>query len=479
MTLAGGSFSELDERARTVAEGILSMPKEDPVLVVSHLDADGLSSGSIITCALLGAGFAPHQRVVKQLDPDTIKEVASTAYRNVIFTDMGSGQKSMMGVLEGKSIFIMDHHQPEQGYPNPNEMNAHLFGFDGSNDISASGTSFLVARKMSESNSSLAQLALVGALGDLQDKGERGTLIGINAKIAEDAEKAGALIIKKGLKLYGFESRPLVKCLEYTMDPYLPGLSGDEGACFKLIKNLGIDPRRPDGTWKPISDLSKDDLKVVISGMIKYLISQGLSSRDAESIVGVIYAFPNESPDSPLRDAREFASSINACGRLGKYGLGIAICMGDRDRALAEMKSTLADYRKTISRHLGWLEKTKEAVKILPGLQVIYGGSTVDDKIIGTLVSIAFSIKPFTNDKPIIGFSNASGVVKVSGRGTVDLVRRGLNLGVLMKETSEKLGGAGGGHNIAAGAQIPAGKEEEFISLAESALAKMVTGVKL
>ncbi len=479
MAFAGGSYSALDERAQAIAEAILSIPKDDPILVVSHLDADGLSSGSIITHALLGAGFSPHHRVVKQLDPEVVKEVASTGYRHVIFTDMGSGQKPMLKELEGKSVFVIDHHQAEQCAPDPNEINAHLFGFDGSNDISASGTAFLVARKMSESNNSLARLALVGALGDLQDKGERGTFTGINAKIAEDAEKAGMLIIKKGLKLYGFESRPLVKCLEYTMEPYLPGLSGDEGACFKFVKSLGIDPRRPDGSWKPISDLSKDDLKVVISGMIKYLISQGLSSRDAESIVGVIYAFPNEAPDSPLRDAREFASSINACGRLGKYGLGIAICLGDRDHALAELKSTLTEYRKTISRHLGWLEKTKEAVKILPNLQVIYGGDTIDDKIIGTIVSIAFSMKPFTNDKPIMGLSNASGVVKVSGRGTVDLVRRGLNLGVLMRETAEKVGGTGGGHNIAAGAQIPLGKEEEFISLADAALSKMVTGVKL
>lgn len=479
MSFSGGSFSALDERARSVAEHILSISKEDPVLVVSHLDADGLSSGSIMTSALLNSGFIPHHRVVKQLDPSVVKEVGSTGYKTVILTDMGSGQRAMLKPLEGKSVVIVDHHQPEPGEAFPNEMNAHLFGFDGSSDISASGTAFLVARKMSQDNAPLAQLALVGAFGDLQDKGERSTLTGINAKIAEDAEKAGFLIVKKGLKLYGFESRPLIKCLEYTMDPYLPGLSGDEGACFKLIKSLGIDPRRPDGTWKAIADLTKDDQKVIISGMIKYLISQGLGSRDAESIVGVIYAFPNEAADSPLRDAREFASSINACGRLGKYGLGIALCLGDREKALADMKSALSEYRKTISGYIGWLEKSNDAVKVMPNLQVIYGGSAIDEKIIGTLVSIAFSVKPFTNDKPIIGFSNASGAVKVSGRGNVELVRRGLNLGTLMKEVSEKLGGAGGGHNVAAGATIPAGKEDEFASLADAALAKMVSGVKL
>jgi single-stranded-DNA-specific exonuclease len=112
-------------------------------------------------------------------------------------------------------------------------------------------------------------------------------------------------------------------------------------------------------------------------------------------------------------------------------------------------------------------------------VQAIYGGTTVDDKMIGTLTSVAFSVKPFTNDKPILGFAKSENVVKVSGRGTPDLVRRGLNLGAIMKEASEKLGGAGGGHTIAAGAQIPVGKEDEFLAIAEELIAKTVSGVKL
>ncbi|MDD1776369.1 MAG: DHH family phosphoesterase [Candidatus Methanomethylicus sp.] len=481
MSLSGGSFADFEEKARLAASQLLSIKPDESLLLISHLDADGLSAGSIMMAALLKAGKSPHLRIVKQLDESVIKDISQLRPRFAVFTDMGSGQKSMLGKMDGTTPVIIDHHQPEKmdkdlGFM---EVNAHLCGFDGSSDISASGTAFRVALKMDPYNALLAPLALVGALGDLQDKGERSTLTGINAMIAEEAEKAGLLGIKKGLKLYGFESRPLIKCMEYTLDPFLPGLSGDEGACFKLIKSIGIDPRRPDGSWKLVSDLSKEDLKQVINGVIKYLISQGLSSREAESIVGAIYVFTKEDADTPLRDAREFASSINACGRLGKYGLGISICLGDRSRALTEMKEVLQEYRKSISGYLNWLSTNKDATKILPHVQAIYGGTAIDDKIIGTLASIAFSIKPFSNDKPIIGFANSDNVVKVSARGTADLVRRGLNLGAIMKEASEKFGGAGGGHTIAAGAQIPLGKEDEFLRMVDEQISKTVSGVKL
>jgi len=443
------------------------------------LDADGLSAGSIMLQALLNRGVSPMMRIVKQLDMDVVEEILKCSHRVIIFTDLGSSQKSLLKRIEGKELVVVDHHQPEQVELKMLELNPHLFGLDGSSELAAAGTAYILAVKMDERNKYLANLAIVGALGDIQDKGDRSTLVGINAKIAEDAEKAGILTVKKGLKLYGFESRPLVQCMEYTLDPFLPGLSGDEGACYKFIKDLGIDPRRPDGSWKSIANLTREEQRTVINGVIKYLISHGLTSREAESIVGAIYIFPGESPDGPLRDAREFSSSINACGRLGHYGLGISICLGDRERALAELKEVSQEYKRTISGCLKWIGDNKGAIRILPHVQAIYGGTQIDDKIIGTIVSIAFNTKPFTTNKPIVGFASVAGVVKVSARGTQDLVKRGLNLGKVMKEASEKLGGTGGGHNIAAGAQIPVGKEDEFLDSADEIFAKTVVGVKL
>lgn len=481
----------LEERSIEVAGELSSIPSGEPVLVVTHLDADGITSGSIIAAALLRSGASPHIRVVKQLDAAALEEISPIKVRHVVFADMGSGQKPMLKKFrhDGLRLYIIDHHQPppeemsakatagaEDGIV---EINPHLFGFDGSNEISASGVAFLVAKKMSSENSALAPLAIVGALGDMQDKGERGALMGLNAAIAEDAQRQGLIIAKKGLKLYGFESRPLVKCLEYTLNPYLPGLSGDEGASFKFLKNIGVEPRKPDGSWRSISDLSSDELKLVTNGLIRYLISQGLSSQEAESVIGVTYAIPGEPEDSPLRDAREYASSVNACGRLGKYGLGVAICMGDRNAAMIELKALLAEYRKAISGYLKWLEGNPSAIRAMNSIQAIIAGSNIDDRMIGTIISIAFSMKPFTRSRPIFGLSNSDGVVKVSARGTPELVRRGLDLGAAIREASERVGGIGGGHNIAAGGQIPIGKEEEFLSIVDGIVTRMIGSVKL
>ena len=57
--------------------------------------------------------------------------------------------------------------------------------------------------------------------------------------------------------------------------------------------------------------------------------------------------------------------------------------------------------------------------------------------------------------------------IKVSARGTEELIEKGLNLSLAMKKAASELNGIGGGHNIAAGATIPKGKEEEFLDLLE------------
>lgn len=479
MSLQGVASTSFLERARDVADSLSRVSRDEEMLVVTHLDADGLSAGSIMLQTLIGMGFTAMVRVIKQLDEGAVSEINASPQKHVIFTDLGSGQKKLLSGINGKRIFLVDHHQPEAGGEGFVELNPHPCGIDGSKEISAAGTAYILSTSIDPANRCMAKLAIVGALGDLQDKGERGTLTGINAKIVEEAEKAGVLTVKKGLRLYGFESRPLVKCMEYTLDPCLPGLSGDEGACYKLIKDLGIDPRKPDGSWKSVADLSKEELKSVINGLIKYLVSHGLTSREAESVVGVVYVFTDEGADGPLRDAREFASSINACGRLGKYGLGVSICCGDRKAALTELKEVLATYKRTISGYLNWLQSNPKAVKVLPHVQALLAGDAIDDKMIGTVISIAMSNKPFSTDKPIMGFANSSGVSKISGRGTPDLVRRGLNLGKIMKEAAERHGGTGGGHDIAAGAQVPLGSEDAFLSSADELVKKTVTGVLL
>ena len=79
------------------------------------------------------------------------------------------------------------------------------------------------------------------------------------------------------------------------------------------------------------------------------------------------------------------------------------------------------------------------------------------------------------SDRPLIAFADSqdgTNTVKVSARGTRDMVRSGVDLSIAMRMASEKVGGVGGGHNIAAGATIPEGKKKEFLSMINDIIAR-------
>jgi len=71
-------------------------------------------------------------------------------------------------------------------------------------------------------------------------------------------------------------------------------------------------------------------------------------------------------------------------------------------------------------------------------------------------------------------------LTKVSLRATEQMLSRGVDLQVAATAASERFGGAGGGHRIAAGAFIPRESEHEFIQHVNELLAgqctKKVTG---
>ena len=74
----------------------------------------------------------------------------------------------------------------------------------------------------------------------------------------------------------------------------------------------------------------------------------------------------------------------------------------------------------------------------------------------------------------IPAFAMADDGVKVSARADKSLGERGLDLSRIMSEASEKVGGYGGGHNVAAGATIPPSKKEEFLDIVEDIVSSQI-----
>jgi RecJ-like exonuclease len=75
-----------------------------------------------------------------------------------------------------------------------------------------------------------------------------------------------------------------------------------------------------------------------------------------------------------------------------------------------------------------------------------------------------------------VGFADKSkDEVKASARATQILVDKGLDLSVVINNAAKSVDGTGGGHNIAAGATIPKGKEEMFLHHFEQEVKKQLS----
>ncbi|MEM4246216.1 MAG: DHH family phosphoesterase, partial [Candidatus Bathyarchaeia archaeon] len=228
----------LIDRARLLGERI----REDAAkglrfLILSHFDADGLAAAGIMARTLLRLGAAFHVRILKELNEETLEGVSSIPYERIIFSELGSGYLDLISASHGLgSVYIIDHH-PVLGDPSlfSNHFNPNLFGYDGAKELSGSGSVYLVSREISSGNVDLSPLAVVGALGDVQDKNERRELTSLNAEIVQEAREAGYLKAEPDLIFYGRETRPVYKALANTTNPFLPGLSGREDNCLSLL----------------------------------------------------------------------------------------------------------------------------------------------------------------------------------------------------------------------------------------------------
>ena len=476
---------QIDRFLTSAAEAskiILETVRKDGFIhVFSHLDADGVAAAGVMGKTLFRLGAKFRIRITQQLDEKIIGEIVADKPALVILTDFGSGYLDLLNEkIPNFKALILDHHQVNGESTNPNfiQVNPHMFGIDGASDVSGSGVAYFVAKAVAAGNVDLAPVALVGALGDMQDKYDQRKLCSLNEIIVDDGVAAGLLKVEKDLTFFGRETRPLYKMLATTTNPFIPGLSGEEDKALAFLDSLGI-PIKQGDKWRALCDLTDDERKRLCSALADHLLSKGLH-MEVDNLIGYIYILTKEEPNTALRDAREFAVVLNSTGRMDRPSLGIAICMGDRKAALEEANKILEDYRRSISKYLGWVSEKHERLRELQNIYVIYGEDFINEKIIGTVSSIIVSTLA-NNLKPLIAFANVEKeqIAKFSARTTEAAIRKGVNLGEVMRLASEANGGKGGGHNIAAGAQAPLDKVDAFVKAVDEMVGRQLKGEKI
>jgi RecJ-like exonuclease len=202
------------------------------------------------------------------------------------------------------------------------------------------------------------------------------------------------------------------------------------------------------------------------------MVSSGCNSNAIHQLIGTAYSFKLEDPRTPLRSGREFGSLLNACGRMGKQGIGLSVVMGDRGESIREAHNTLDEYRRTIGQALDWIQMNNK-VEEKENIYVIKAEDQINDTVIGVVSGILLNQGILKKKKPIIATAiSDDDQLKISARGSDELLEQGLHMGLIMQNAAERVEGGGGGHDIAAGAYIPVTMESVFLSEVNRLVAK-------
>jgi len=432
--------------------------ENEDFVVIHHYDADGTSSGAILVQALEREGKKVQKMWIKQLYKETIGEIKGKG-KNYVFVDFGSGQLGYLKEEFGENLYVFDHHQ-KSNVEHPNHFSPFDYGIDGGTEISASGIAYLFAKTLNEKNIDLVPLAIVGAVGDVQDF--HGKLIGLNAEIVKEGKENGFVKVENDLRLYGRVTRPLTSFLMFSSSPVLPDLTANEENCKKFLQELGIELKQGEA-WRTYNDLSEEERKKLTSALIVHLSSHNVPEWKIQELIGEVYSFPKENPKSPLSDAKEYSTLLNACGRHGHADIGVDVCMGDRTEKYLEAMSLMQEHRRQLRQGIEWVIQT--GVDEKEQFYYFDSGERIKESIVGIVAGMLYGSGTIEDNKPIIAVAmNEDGSLKISGRATKDLLDKGINLGKAFREICNELGegNEGGGHAIAAGLKLETKNKKIF-----------------
>ena len=463
-------YSGFKKFVKKAAEQFSKIPKSETIRIVSHLDADGIAAASIFIKAIQRDNRKYIVSIVHQLNKQVIDKLKQEDYLYYVFCDLGSGQlEYIIENLPSKQILILDHHKISKSESkNIIHVNPHIFGIDGSKEISGAGVVYFFATALSKQNEDMSHIALVGATGDNQ---ESNGFLELNNEILETAKRLNLIKVHKGLRLFGIQTRPLYRALQYCSDPFIPGVSGSESGAIQFLNNIGIVPHG-ESTFKKLIHLNDEEMQKLVAGVIMKRVNE----EKPDDIFGNVYTLLNEKEGSSFRDTKEFSTLLNSTGRLKKASLGISVCLGN-ERSKGKANTLLKEYRKEIVNAINWFKDNSDENSIIKGnnFVIINTEDNILPTMVGTLASILSKSNDYANGTFILSLGQlGDGYSKISLRmaGQVE----GIDLKKIVQNITEGLDESEtGGHNFAAGAMIKTEDEITFITKAKEVFENLKT----
>ncbi len=410
--------------------------------LVSHYDADGISSAAIVREALRRLGKETRITIYPTLSVEQMADIRNIRAECVVMTDLGT---SYLGQLSGIGwdIVILDHHKPKEVSDVPERegfsfVNPLTYGIDGSKNACGAAMAFLFALTLDPGNADLAPLAMAGMYGDKQ---HLGGFESIDKAIVDHALETG--IVERYTDLAYPCGMTFNQAMMSCPEPYLKGTTGRSDKVYRFVKSCNLLPTDTPRTVPQESiDLFAEALaeKMRRNGVAEGIIRETFGERYYSERYGM--------------DVSELSSILDGCGRQGDQDLAFASC---DSLDFTEASAKAQEYSDLLIESI---EPVFERMVTTDNMQYFVQG------VHGLGGNIASAIVRYLGDpeKPVISVTDTGAeMLDISSRGTYAQVERGLNLSEALREVADRFGGQGGGHIIAAGASVPRGTGKEFL----------------
>ncbi len=236
-------------------------------------------------------------------------------------------------------------------------------------DRTISGAAYVIAKENLSATSQELQLAAAATLASnfSWSKGfdVLAQLKGAAKFLVSSAQKEKLIEEHRGYRIFGANFIPLNEVLEYSVRPYLQGLSGRHDSCKRTLEEADIPFQK---LRMPISSLTNEEAK-----KLNAILLPTLDTDTTHHILGQDFSLAQERKESPMKLVSGIRSVAEIASTLQEVGTSSAIYMGDRAQQLQSFLNSCTTYSRELIRAFEGLRTSleNETLEIRESLAVI------------------------------------------------------------------------------------------------------------
>ena len=164
---------------------------------------------------------------------------------------------------------------------------------------------------------------------------------------------------KKGLNFGVIETTPIIDAIENNTAHFIKGITWNKENSFKIVEKSGIQ-FTDNKKVKALNELEDEDFNKIFNAIEKYIEEnyyhrnksddsiKEMKKRNRDLLFGYNYILINEEANSILKNISSFSKALDLCIRNQTFGLGLSICLGDRNDTIMQVNNQIRDYDNII-----------------------------------------------------------------------------------------------------------------------------------